>query len=242
MVTLKPQEHLSKAWMLARRSGIGLVLLVGGYALPFLIYTIARSSVGSVHALLIASLPSTALIIIGFAGILIGWARTRRIDAVTVIALAGVVLSLLAFVLGVAGGGVRFLQLRGQLAKAVIGFVFLVSAAINKPLIYQLSRATIKRRSSAEAASFEAMRDSPAFRRAMMIMTLAWGTGLVVEAAISYLLTFVLTDQQYLLARPIMDSSSIGALTAWTYWYARREIRALRRQFSSQSPAPPKPV
>ena len=119
--------------------------------------------------------------------------------------------------------------MRGQLAKTVIGFVFLASAAIGKPLIYQLARARIKRRSSAEVASFEAMRDRPAFRRAMMIMTLAWGTGLIVESAISYVLTFVLTVGQYLLVRPILDFSSIGALTAWTYWYARRAIGAARQ-------------
>ena len=228
MVTLKTQERLNKVWIWARWSGIGLVLLVT-WALPFLIYTIAKSSVGNFRALLIASVPPIALIIIGLAGILIGFARTRRIDSISILALVGIVLSLLAFVLGVAGGGVRFLQLRGQLAKTTIGFVFLASAAIGKPLIYQLARATIKRRSFAEVASFEAMRDRPAFRRAMMIMTLAWGTSLVVEAAISYVLAFVLTVEQCLLVRPIMDFSSIGALTAWTYWYARRAIAAARQ-------------
>jgi hypothetical protein len=229
MVTLKARERLSKAWIWARSSGIGLALLVT-FALPFLIYTIAKPSVGNVHALLIASLPTIAMIIIAFAGILIGFARTRRIDALSILALVDLVLSLLAFALGVAGGGVRFLQLRGQLAKTVIGFVFLASAAMGKPLIYQLARARIKRRSSVEVASFEAMRDRPTFRRAMMIMTLAWGTGLIVEAAISYVLTFVLTVEQYLLVRPIMDFSSIGALTAWTYWYARRAIGAARQR------------
>ena len=172
MVMLKPQGRLNKVWIWARWGGIGLVLLVT-WALPFLIYTIAKSSVGNSRALLIASLPPVALIIIGLAGILIGFARTRRIDSVSILALVGIILSLLAFVLGVAGGGARFLQLRGQLAKTTIGFVFLASAAIGKPLIYQLARATIRRRSFAEVASFEAMRDRPAFRRAMMIMMLA---------------------------------------------------------------------
>ena len=74
------------------------------------------------------------------------------------------------------------------------------------------------------------MRDRPAFRRAMMIMTLAWGTSLVVEPAISCLLTFVLTVQQYLSVSPIMGYSSFGALTAWTYWYAKRAIVAARQR------------
>jgi hypothetical protein len=136
MVTLNAQDRLSKAWIWARRSGIGADLLVN-FALPFLIYTIAKSSLGNVHALLTASSPPIAWTIIQFA-------RTRRIDALSILALAGIVLSLLAFFVG---GGARFLQLRGQLARAAIGFLFLASAAIGKPLIYQLARARIKRRS-----------------------------------------------------------------------------------------------
>jgi hypothetical protein len=84
MVTLNAQERLSKAWMWARRSriGAGLVLLVN-FALPFLIYTIAKSSLGNVRALLIAASPPVAWTIIEFA-------RTRRIDALSILALAGI--------------------------------------------------------------------------------------------------------------------------------------------------------
>jgi hypothetical protein len=222
MVTLKTQERLSKVRGWTRISTIGLELLVS-FALPFLIYTIAKSSLGNVNALLVASVPPIARGIIVFA-------RTRRIDALSILALVGIVLSLLAFVIGIVGGSARILQLRGQLVKVVIGFAFLTSAAIGKPLIYELSRATIKRRSPAEAGSFEALRDRPALRRAMMIMTLTWGISLVVEGAISYALSFVLTVQQFLLVNPILGYSSFGALTAWTYWYARRVIVAARQR------------
>src|SRR5260370_2601045 len=89
MVTLNAQEHLSKAWIWARRSGIGADLLVN-FALPFFIYTIAKSSLGNVHALLIASSPPIAWTLIQFA-------RTRQIDALSILALAGIVLSFLPF-------------------------------------------------------------------------------------------------------------------------------------------------
>jgi hypothetical protein len=222
MVTSNMQQRLSKVRVWARSSGIGLDLLVN-FALPFLIYTIVKSSLGDLHALLLASLPPIARAIIGCA-------RTRRIDALSILALFGILVSLLVTVIGVAGGGARFLQLRGQFVKAAIGVLFLGSAAIGKPVIYQLARATIKRRSPAEAASFASIRDRPAFRHAMMIMTLTWGISLVVEAAISYVLTLVLTVQQYLLVNPIMGYSSFGALTAWSYWYASRAIGAARQR------------
>ena len=52
---------------------------------------------------------------------------------------SGIVLSLLAMV---GGGGVRFLQLREKLVTGVIGLVFVGSAVVGKPLVYELVRAS----------------------------------------------------------------------------------------------------
>jgi hypothetical protein len=212
---------LAKAWSWTRRNGpsAGLEVLVN-FALPYLAYKLAKSSLGDVGALMAASAPPIAWSIREFA-------RHRRVDALSILALFGLALSLLAFI---GGGGARFLQLREQLVFVAIGLVFLGSAAIGKPLIYLLARARIKRRSLAEAQSFESMRDNPAFRRAMVLMTLAWGTSLVVEASISCALLFALTIEQYLLVSPIMGYSALGALTAWTFWYAKRAIGRIRAQ------------
>jgi hypothetical protein len=122
---------------------------------------------------------------------------------------------------------VRFLQLREHLVAAGIGLVFLGSAAIGKPLIYQLARARLKRlRASSQLDTVEGLRDSPLFRRAMMTMTLAWGVGLVGESALSCGLIFVTTIQQFLLISGVIGYGTIGGLTAWTFWYARRRVVA----------------
>ena len=78
------------------------------------------------------------------------------------------------------GGGVKFLQLRENLVTGLIGLVFLGSAAIGKPLIYQLARAGMRRNTPDKVAEFEALRDNVYFRRSMTIMTLVWGIGLLV--------------------------------------------------------------
>ncbi len=101
--------------------------------------------------------------------------------------------------------------MREQLVLAAIGLIFLGSAAIGKPLIYQLARARTRRRSPAEARAFEAVQDKPAFRRAMMTMTLVWGISLVIETALACSLIFVLSIEQRLLVSPIMGYSAIGA-------------------------------
>ena len=211
--------HLRRAWIWGRGNGasLGLNLLVN-YGLPFLIYKIGKPSLGDVHALILASSPPIAWGLIEFA-------RSRRIDALSMLALAGIGLSLLAFL---GGGGVRFLQLRERLVLAAIGVIFLVSAAIGKPLIYELSRARIKRLTPTETEWFEAMRETPVFRRAMMVMTLAWGVSLILETLVSCGLVYVLTTGQYPLVSPIIGSLALAILTAWTFWYAKRVIGPLR--------------
>lgn len=206
-------------WPRARQIGLkaGLEILVN-FALPYLAYQAAAPRLGDVRALMAAAAPPMLWALVEFV-------RSRRLDAISLVALSGIALSLLAFL---GGGGARALQLREQLVIAAIGLVFLVSAAIGKPLIYQLARARLKRRSHDKAQAFEALQESPTFRRAMMTMTFAWGFGLVVEAAISCVLVFVLPIGQYLLVGPILGYSTIGALTAWTYWRAKRVIGRVR--------------
>ena len=53
-------------------------------------------------------------------------------DALSVLVLAGIALSLLA---AIGGGDARWLQLRENLASAMIGLAFLGSAAIGRPLM-----------------------------------------------------------------------------------------------------------
>jgi hypothetical protein len=201
-------------WVRKNGAGVGVEVLVN-FVLPFLIFDFGKARLGEVHALMASSIPPIVWSLIEFI-------RRHRVDAVSMLVIAGIVLSLLAFM---GGGSVRFLQLREKLVTAIIGVAFLGSAAIGKPLIYQLARATMKRRSSAELESFEALRDNVHFRRTMTVMTLVWGFGLVAEAAASAVLVFILSIREYLLVSPVMGYSVTGALALWTFWYSRRQRR-----------------
>jgi hypothetical protein len=190
---------------------IAIELLVN-IALPYVIYVKAEAGMGQVRALLAASLPP-----ILWSGI--EFARKRRIDAVSILVLAGIVLSLLAFL---GGGSVRFLQLRENLVTGLIGLVFLGSAVIGRPLIYQLARAGKLRESQAEAARFESLRDNPRFRRSMTIMTLVWGFGLLAQTGVACLLVFSLSIRRYLVVGPIVGYGMMGGLALWTFWFVKR--------------------
>lgn len=197
-----------------------LVEIAVNFALPFLVYRTTQDRLGDVHALMAASAAPLIWSILEFT-------RRRRIDALSLLVLAGIVLSLIAFI---GGGGVRFLQLREQLVSGVVGLLFLGSAAIGRPMIYQLACARIRRGAPGQEGWFEALRQDPRLRRVMMLMTLSWGAVLVAQSAACGALVFVLSIKWYLIVSPIIGYATVGVMTAWSFWYARRRIGPLRRQ------------
>ena len=211
------RARLAGAMGVVRRNAFttGLEILIN-FAAPYVIYSYFKPKLGDVHALMASSAPPIAWSVIEFV-------RRRRVDALSVLVLAGIALSMLAYL---GGGGVRFLQLRERLVTGAIGLVFLGSAAIGRPLIYYLARATMLRRNqAAEAEEFEGLRDNPFFKRTMRVMTLVWGAGLVTECAVATTLVFALTIKQFLLVSPVVGYTVGGALALWTFLYARRPQR-----------------
>jgi hypothetical protein len=189
--------------------------LVVNIALPFVIYSYAEAPLGATYALLASSVPPILWSLVEFA-------RHRRLDALSVLVLSGIVLSLLAML---GGGGVKFLQLREKLVTAAIGLAFLISALIGKPLIYELARATMRRKSEEEAREFEALQGHAGFRRTMMVMTLVWGIGLLVEFGVSVALIFALSIREYLLVHHLVGYGFMGALSLWSFLYGRSAKR-----------------
>ncbi|HEX3665351.1 MAG TPA: VC0807 family protein [Rhizomicrobium sp.] len=185
-------------------------------ALPYLIYTLAVPRLGEVNALIASSLPPILWSIFEFA-------RHRKIDALSIFVVLGIGLSLLAFF---GGGSAKFLQLREKLVTACFAAIFLGSAAIGRPLIYELARAGMARgNQEAELKRFESLRNNRYFRATMMIMTLVWGLGLLADVVVSVVLVFRLSIKEYLIVNPIIGYATMGTLSLWTFWYARRRRR-----------------
>lgn len=223
---------IARAVPFIRERGPGILVEVGvNFLGPLLVFDATRPAWGEVGALMASSAPPIAWSLVEFA-------RKRRVDALSILVLAGIGLSLLAFL---GGGSARFLQLREKLVTVAIGLVFLGSAAIGRPLIYQLARATLLRRSPSEVAAFEALRENVFFRRVMMTMTLVWGFGLLLDAAVAMALVLTLSVHDYLIVGPMVGYGAMGGLSLWTWWYSRRAQRrgeALRVAAQATSSAP----
>ncbi len=197
-------------------------------ALPFSIYSLAQPHFGDVGALIGSSAPPLLWSMIEFA-------RNRRVDALSALVLLGMALSLLA-VLG--GGSVRFLQLREKLVTIFIGLVFLGSAAIGRPLMYELVRAYLARAGDPELQRVESLKDDSGFRAVMTLMTLVWGVGLLADAALSIALVWVLPIRAYLVVNPILGWGTIGSLTLWNVWFGRRKRRQHEARMATRANAP----
>ena len=186
-------------------------------ALPYLIYSLVEPQRGEIVALIASSAPPILWSIVEFA-------RHRRVDALSIFVLLGIGLSLLAFF---GGGSAKFLQLREKLVTGFFAAIFLGSAVVGRPIIYQLARAGMARKNQqSELTRFESLRDDKYFRASMMIITVVWGLGLLADVAVSVVLVFRLSIKEYLIVNPILGYGTMGSLSLWTFWYAKQRRRS----------------
>ena len=190
-----------------------LINLVG----PVIIFDLVHGRYGDVGGLLASSAPPLVWSIGGLV-------RNGRLDALSIMVLAGIALSLIALA---GGGSAQFLQLREKLVTFLIALAFLGSAAIGRPLIGPLARATVARESTEALARFDLARGAGQLNRMIMVMTLAWGFGLVADFAVSVALIETLSIARYLVVGPIIGYATIGGLTLWTMFYRRRTRRGM---------------
>lgn len=202
---------------LRKRGGPIAVEVVVNFIAPLVIYDHSVARLGEVGALMASSVPPILWSLVEFA-------RHRRVDAISILVLSGIVLSLLLYL---GGGSAHVLQLREKLVTVLIGVAFVVSVLIDRPLIYVLATASMKRNpDSADAlADFERRRDDAGFKRVMRVMTLFWGIGLICEAGVAALLVMKLSVHDYLLFGPIVGYSFVGLMILWSALYVRTQLR-----------------
>lgn len=203
------------------RPGFVLELAVN-FLLPWLAYRFSLPHLGETGALIASAVPPIVWSLIELV-------RFRRVDALSVMVVAGIVLSVAAMALG---GSPRMLLLRESLVSGAVGVVFLLSLPMRRPLIFYLARATVAREMEGGAERFETLwRERPALVRAMRFMTLVWGVGLTGETALRAWMALTWPIERFLVVSPFIGYGIYGGLALWTMWYrktmrSRSETRA----------------
>jgi hypothetical protein len=186
--------------------------LAVNFLLPWLAYRLARPHMDETGALIISAVPPVLWSLIELV-------RFRRVDALSLMVVAGIVLSVLAMALG---GSPRMLLLRESLASGAIGVAFLLSMPMRRPLIFYLARATVAREMDGGAQRFEALwRERPGLAASLRLMTLVWGIGLTIEMALRSWMALTWPIERFLVVAPFISYGIYGGLPVWTLRYRK---------------------
>ena len=207
---------------------------VFGAVIPLAVYYVVRRHVSG---------DATALVIAGAfpAGwVLVELARKRTLDAIGSITLFG-------FLAGIAasyalGGNAFVLKVRDSAFTALFGLVCLVSLAWHRPMMFHLGKALSAGDDKDRRAAYDELFTLPTSRRTFVIITAAWGVGLLVEAGVRVLLAVALPTGTFLAVSPVVGGVFFGGLFIFTLRYskiARARGEALLAETGLRYPAVP---
>jgi hypothetical protein len=178
---------------------------------PFVVYILAADHMSSAAALMWSSAPP----ILWSIGQLV---RTRTLDAISLLIIAGIALSIIATLLG---GSPRLLLIRESFVTGILGLVFLGSLFWPRPLMFQIVKSTIAKQ-AVGAEAFASRWSIPGFRHTFYLMTTVWGIGLVAEAILKIALAFTLAIEQFLVVSPVLGYGIYFGLLGWSFWYGNQ--------------------
>jgi hypothetical protein len=189
--------------------------LFANFLAPYFVYQLLDARWGDRDALIASAIPP--LLWSGYE-----LARTRRLDAISVVVVASILFTVGATAMG---GSARLIQIRDALVTGAIGVMFLVSLALRRPIIFYLARATVARRTEAGEAAYETIWDIPGVSLGFKLLTAVWGAGLVAQTACMCGLALLWPIPRYLLLSPFISAVIFGLLMIWSLGYISRRPR-----------------
>lgn len=196
-----------------KRISLHLVLELGANILaPWAVYSMLAPQYGDTMGLIGSALPPLLWSLFELV-------RSRRLDAVSLLVLAGILLTVVATVLG---GSPKLLQIRENAVTGLVGVVFLASLPFRQPLLVHLARATFARQGPEAAVRLESFVETERGMLFFRHLTLFWGVGLILQTVVMVWLVFLWPIATYLLLSPFIGYGLMGLLFAGTVWYRRR--------------------
>jgi hypothetical protein len=193
-----------------------LVFDLGG---PLLAYGLVRSAGTSAVAALVISGVLPAL------GIAIGAVADRRLDVIGMVVLVGLLVGTL---LGLTSHNAQLYLLEGSVPSAVFALGCLLLLRLRRPLIFRLA-VELLGPDTRKGRDVTAAWRYPGFRRAFRMITVAWGIGYLVEAAIRVAIVGTTSTGIALVCSKLIPYVFAVVLSAWTLVYGEHEKRKAER-------------
>jgi uncharacterized membrane protein len=205
-------------------------LLIGAVA-PFVVYELVRGPIGSdAMALAIAG-------VIPAVWVIVEWRRSRHIDPIGAISLAGFALGLI--VAAASGGNELVLKLRESVFTGIFGIVCLVSLWWGRPpLMFFIGRMLSAGDDPERIAAYDELATIPEAKRVFVHITAMWGIGLVGEAVLRTVMALALPTGTFLAVSPGVAMVIFGSLFAVTIRYSRFARRRAEAARLANAPIP----
>lgn len=191
-------------------------LLVGGVT-PLVVYLLVHPALGSqVAALLVAgSVPALWVAVLAVV--------QRRLEPIGLIVFVALAIGAL---MAVVGGGAYGVKAKDAVFASFASLVCLSSLVVAKrPVMFHLAKAISSGADADKHAAFDALWEIPTGARTFRVITVAWGVGFMIDAAVQFVLDALLSTPMFLVAGPIVGGCVVVGLIAGTIWYSRRARR-----------------
>ena len=197
---------------------------IGG---PLLAYNLLRSNgFSTVAALILSGLFPVVGMIVGFIG-------HRRVDAVGVLVLAGIVVGA---ILGLVSHNPKLVLDEGSVSTGVFGLICLGSLATDKPMMYRFALEFMGP-DTERGREFADLRQYKEFRRAFVVITVVWGAAYLVEAAVRVVIVQETSAGTALAVSKVLPYAVAAVLIAWTVGYGRYQKRQGERMAAAGAAA-----
>jgi intracellular septation protein A len=171
-------------------------------------------------------------------GIALGFARHRRLDAIGIVVLSGIVIG---SAVGLASGSARLILLDGIVPTAVFGAVCVGSLWTKRPLIYRFALEAIGAETP-RGRNFADRWRYASFRHAFRVTTAVWGVAFLAEAAVQGIIIQTTSTATAKTTSNLMPPLVLALLAVWNISYAkqrRREGELARQAARARGEAPP---
>ena len=193
---------------------------------PLVIYTVL-SKLGASDLVSLGAAAALPALYIAVAAI-----RGRRIDRMAVLVLA---LLALAIVLTLATGDPRILLAKSVIVTGFAGLYFLATLLAERPFIFYAAQKLVARREANGEVAWDARwQTSPAFRRAMRLLTVIWGAGLLGEAAVRAWIIYTLPVSQSVIWGQLWAIACLAGLVVLSLRIGRGTREVVRAEMRGQ--------
>jgi hypothetical protein len=206
------------------------MIVIFDVAAPLAAYSLLRSAGLTAVTALLASGVFPAL------GVTINVVRHRRLDVIGAVVLAGIIVGT---VLGLVSHSARLVLVEGSVPTAVFGLACLGSLGARRPLMFSFALEVIGS-GTAKGREMTGLWQYEGFRRIFRVITIVWGVGFLLEAALRVVIVFNTPAGTALAISKVTPFLFAGIMSAWTAAYGARQKKKGERMAAGtrQIPGP----